>query len=69
MATTGTRTPSAKEPREDQAGVSATVGGCQPRTGETWELQRPRLIQPGREERRRREEEPFNNRARPTGRL
>ena len=33
MATTGTRTPSAKEPREDQAGVSAAVGGSQPADG------------------------------------
>jgi hypothetical protein len=33
MATTGTRTPLAKEPREDQAGVSATVGGSQPADG------------------------------------
>jgi hypothetical protein len=33
MATTGIRTPSAKEPREDQAGVSATVGGSQPADG------------------------------------
>jgi hypothetical protein len=37
--------------------------------GETWELQRPRLKQPGREERRRREGEPFSSEARPTGRL
>jgi hypothetical protein len=29
MAMTGTRTPLEKEPREDQAGVSATVGGSQ----------------------------------------
>ncbi len=33
MATTGIRTPSAKEPREDQAGVSATVGGSRPADG------------------------------------
>jgi hypothetical protein len=33
MATTGTRTLLAKEPREDQAGVSATVGGSQPADG------------------------------------
>ncbi len=33
MATTGTRTPSAKEPREDQAGVSATVGCGRPADG------------------------------------
>jgi hypothetical protein len=33
MATTGTRTPLAKEPKEDQAGVSATVGGSQPADG------------------------------------
>jgi hypothetical protein len=30
---TGTRTPSAKEPREDQAGVGATVGGGLPANG------------------------------------
>jgi hypothetical protein len=30
MATTGTRTPSAKEPKEDQAGVGATVSGGLP---------------------------------------
>jgi hypothetical protein len=46
MATTGTRTPLAKEPKEDQAGVSATVGGSLPRTGETWELEWPRVTQP-----------------------
>jgi hypothetical protein len=40
-----------------------------PRTGETWELQRPRAAQPGWEERRRREKEPFKNGARPKGRL
>ncbi len=33
MATTGIRTPSAKEPKEDQAGVSATVGGSLPADG------------------------------------
>jgi len=33
MATMGTRTPLAKEPKEDQAGVSATVGGSQPADG------------------------------------
>ena len=33
MATTGIRTPSAKEPEEDQAGVSATVGGSLPADG------------------------------------
>ncbi len=33
MAATGTRTPLAKEPKEDQAGVSATVGGSQPADG------------------------------------
>jgi hypothetical protein len=37
MATTGTRTPLAKEPREDQAGVSATVGGSQPADGRDME--------------------------------
>ena len=33
MATTGTRTLLAKEPKEDQAGVSATVGGSLPADG------------------------------------
>jgi hypothetical protein len=33
MATSGSGLPSAKEPREDQAGVSATVGGSQPADG------------------------------------
>jgi hypothetical protein len=33
MATTGTRTPSAKEPKEDQAGDGATVGGGLPADG------------------------------------
>ncbi len=33
MATTGTRTPLAKGPRQDQVGVSATVGGSQPADG------------------------------------
>jgi hypothetical protein len=33
MATTGTRTPSAKEPKEDQVGVGATVGGGLPTDG------------------------------------
>jgi hypothetical protein len=33
MATTGTRTPSANEPKEDQIVVSATVGGGPPADG------------------------------------
>jgi hypothetical protein len=33
MATTDTKTPLAKEPKEDQAGVSASVGGSQPADG------------------------------------
>jgi hypothetical protein len=34
MAATGTRTPLAKEPKEDQAGVGATVGGSLPADGQ-----------------------------------
>jgi hypothetical protein len=34
MATSGTGTPSAKEPKEDQTGVSATVGGGLPADGQ-----------------------------------
>ena len=33
MATSGSGLPSAKEPKEDQAGVSATVGGSLPASG------------------------------------
>jgi hypothetical protein len=33
MATSGSGLPSAKEPKEDQAGVSATVGGSLPTNG------------------------------------
>jgi hypothetical protein len=33
MATTGTRTPLAKEPKEDQVGVGAAVGGSLPDDG------------------------------------
>ena len=33
MATSGTGTPSAKEPKEDQTGVGATVGGGLPADG------------------------------------
>ncbi len=40
-----------------------------PRRDETWELHQATANQPGREERRRREREPFTNEARPRGRL
>ncbi len=33
MATSGSGLPSTKEPKEDQAGVSATVGGSPPADG------------------------------------
>ena len=68
MATSGSGLPSAKEPKEDQVGVSATVGGSPPADGRDMGATTAATEQPGREERRRREEEPFNSGARPTGR-
>jgi hypothetical protein len=69
MATTGARSPLAKEPKEDQTGVSATVGGSLPAGGRDMGAQRPQVTQPGREERRRRKKEPTKNGVRPKEQL
>ena len=68
MATSGSGLPSAKEPKEDQVGVSATVGGSPPADGRdmgatTAATETTRaggaLAAKG---------EPFSSEARPTGR-
>jgi hypothetical protein len=67
--TTGTRTLSAKEPKEDQAGVGVTVGGGLPADERDMGATTATSDKPGRTERRRREKKPTKNGARPKERL
>ncbi len=68
MATTGTGTQSAEEPREDQAGVGETVGGSLPVDGRDIGAKTATSDTAGGKERRRRKKNPNKNGMRPKGR-